>query len=120
MTEEEAIALRIKAIRHATFRDAYSGRYIGVHVESTLSRRVGISLRRHGRNGLRKDGSLCDAKFMDANGWTAVHLCGRCESVETVQILARQAANRWSKQPTSTVAEELQPLGANQVVLEMG
>ena len=32
MTEDEAIALGIKAIRHATFRDAYSGGYIGVYV----------------------------------------------------------------------------------------
>jgi 20S proteasome subunit beta 5 len=32
MTENEAIALGIKAIRHATFRDAYSGGYIGVYV----------------------------------------------------------------------------------------
>jgi 20S proteasome subunit beta 5 len=32
MTEEEAIALGIKAIRHATFRDDYSGGYIGVYV----------------------------------------------------------------------------------------
>jgi len=32
MTEEEAIALGIKAIRHATFRDAYSGGYIGVYL----------------------------------------------------------------------------------------
>lgn len=32
MTEEEAIELGIRAIRHATFRDAYSGGYIGVYV----------------------------------------------------------------------------------------
>lgn len=32
MSEDEAIALGIKAIRHATFRDAYSGGYIGVYV----------------------------------------------------------------------------------------
>lgn len=32
MTEEEAIALGVKAIRHATFRDAYSGGYIGVYL----------------------------------------------------------------------------------------
>lgn len=32
MNEEEAIALGIKAIRHATFRDAYSGGYIAVYV----------------------------------------------------------------------------------------
>jgi len=32
MTENEAVALAIKAIRHATFRDAYSGGYIGVYV----------------------------------------------------------------------------------------
>jgi len=32
MSENEAIALGIKAIRHATFRDAYSGGYIGVYV----------------------------------------------------------------------------------------
>jgi len=32
MTEEEAIALGIKAIRHATFRDAYSGGFIGVYL----------------------------------------------------------------------------------------
>jgi 20S proteasome subunit beta 5 len=30
MTEDEAIALGIKAIRHATFRDAYSGGFINV------------------------------------------------------------------------------------------
>ena len=32
MTQEEAIALGIKAIRHATFRDAYSGGFINVFV----------------------------------------------------------------------------------------
>lgn len=32
MTEDEAIALGIKAIRHATFRDAYSGGFINVYV----------------------------------------------------------------------------------------
>lgn len=32
MNEEEAVALGIKAIRHATFRDAYSGGYIAVYV----------------------------------------------------------------------------------------
>jgi 20S proteasome subunit beta 5 len=32
MTEEEAIALGIKAIRHATFRDAFSGGFINVYV----------------------------------------------------------------------------------------
>lgn len=32
MTEEEAIALGIKAIRHATFRDAFSGGYINVYL----------------------------------------------------------------------------------------
>jgi 20S proteasome subunit beta 5 len=32
MTEDEAIALGIKAIRHATFRDAYSGGFIGVYL----------------------------------------------------------------------------------------
>jgi 20S proteasome subunit beta 5 len=32
MTEDEAIALGIKAIRHATFRDAFSGGFIGVYV----------------------------------------------------------------------------------------
>ena len=32
MTEEEAIELGIKAIRHATFRDAFSGGYIGVYL----------------------------------------------------------------------------------------
>jgi len=32
MSEDEAIALGIKAIRHATFRDAFSGGYIGVYV----------------------------------------------------------------------------------------
>lgn len=32
MTEQEAIALGIKAIRHATFRDAFSGGYIAVYV----------------------------------------------------------------------------------------
>lgn len=32
MTEEEAIALGIKAIRHATFRDAFSGGFIGVYL----------------------------------------------------------------------------------------
>jgi 20S proteasome subunit beta 5 len=32
MKEEEAIALGIKAIRHATFRDAFSGGYIAVYV----------------------------------------------------------------------------------------
>ena len=32
MTEGEAMALGIKAIRHATFRDAYSGGYIGVYL----------------------------------------------------------------------------------------
>lgn len=32
MNEEDAIALGIKAIRHATFRDAYSGGYIAVYV----------------------------------------------------------------------------------------
>lgn len=32
MTEEEAVALGIKAIRFATFRDAYSGGYIAVYV----------------------------------------------------------------------------------------
>jgi 20S proteasome subunit beta 5 len=32
MSEDEAIALGIKAIRHATFRDAYSGGFISVYV----------------------------------------------------------------------------------------
>lgn len=32
MKEDEAIALGIKAIRHATFRDAFSGGFIGVYV----------------------------------------------------------------------------------------
>jgi len=32
MNEEDAIVLGIKAIRHATFRDAYSGGYIAVYV----------------------------------------------------------------------------------------
>jgi 20S proteasome subunit beta 5 len=32
MTEDEAVALGIKAIRHATFRDAFSGGFIGVYV----------------------------------------------------------------------------------------
>lgn len=32
LNEDEAIALGIKAIRHATFRDAYSGGYIAVYV----------------------------------------------------------------------------------------
>jgi len=32
LTEEEAIALGIKAIRHATFRDAFSGGFIGVYL----------------------------------------------------------------------------------------
>lgn len=32
MSEEEAIALGIKAIRHATFRDAGSGGFIGVYL----------------------------------------------------------------------------------------
>ena len=32
LTQDEAIALGIKAIRHATFRDAYSGGYIGVYL----------------------------------------------------------------------------------------
>ena len=32
MSEDEAIALGVKAIRHATFRDAYSGGYINVYV----------------------------------------------------------------------------------------
>jgi 20S proteasome subunit beta 5 len=32
MTEEEAVALGIKAVRHATFRDAYSGGFINVFV----------------------------------------------------------------------------------------
>ena len=32
MTEEEALALGIKAIRHATFRDAYSGGFINVYL----------------------------------------------------------------------------------------
>ena len=32
MEEDEAIALGIKAIRHATFRDAYSGGYISIYV----------------------------------------------------------------------------------------
>ena len=32
MSEDEAVALGIKAIRHATFRDAYSGGYIGVYL----------------------------------------------------------------------------------------
>lgn len=32
LTEEDAVALAVKAIRHATFRDAYSGGYIGVYV----------------------------------------------------------------------------------------
>jgi 20S proteasome subunit beta 5 len=32
MTEEEAVALGIKAIRHATLRDAMSGGYIGVYL----------------------------------------------------------------------------------------
>eukprot|EP00934_Nitzschia_sp_Nitz4_P002883 Nitzschia sp. Nitz4//scaffold356_size15932//2575//6992//NITZ4_008878-RA/size15932-snap-gene-0.1-mRNA-1//-1//CDS//3329548961//2873//frame0 len=32
MTEEEAIALAIKAIRHATFRDSHSGGYINVYL----------------------------------------------------------------------------------------
>ena len=30
MTEDEAIQLGIKAVRHATFRDAYSGGFINV------------------------------------------------------------------------------------------
>jgi len=32
MTEKEAIELGIRAIRHATFRDAFSGGYIGVYL----------------------------------------------------------------------------------------
>ena len=32
LSEEEAIDLGIKAIRHATFRDAMSGGYIGVYL----------------------------------------------------------------------------------------
>jgi 20S proteasome subunit beta 5 len=32
LTKDEAIALGIKAIRHATFRDAYSGGYINVYL----------------------------------------------------------------------------------------
>jgi 20S proteasome subunit beta 5 len=32
MKEDEAINLGIKAIRHATFRDAFSGGYIAVYV----------------------------------------------------------------------------------------
>jgi 20S proteasome subunit beta 5 len=32
MTEEEAVTLGIKAIRHATLRDAMSGGYIGVYL----------------------------------------------------------------------------------------
>ena len=32
MTEDEAIELGIKAIRHATFRDAYSGGFINVYL----------------------------------------------------------------------------------------
>lgn len=32
MSQEEAIALGIKAIRHATFRDAYSGGFINVYL----------------------------------------------------------------------------------------
>mmetsp|Transcript_10855 Transcript_10855/g.15302 ORF Transcript_10855/g.15302 Transcript_10855/m.15302 type:complete len:316 (+) Transcript_10855:76-1023(+) len=32
LTEDEAIALGIKAIRHATFRDAFSGGFIGVYL----------------------------------------------------------------------------------------
>jgi 20S proteasome subunit beta 5 len=32
MTEREAIQLGIKAIRHATFRDAYSGGFINVYL----------------------------------------------------------------------------------------
>ena len=32
MGEEEAVSLAISAIRHATYRDAYSGGYIGVYV----------------------------------------------------------------------------------------
>uniref|UniRef100_A0A6T8NQD8 Proteasome subunit beta n=1 Tax=Proboscia inermis TaxID=420281 RepID=A0A6T8NQD8_9STRA len=32
MSEDEAISLGIKAIRHATFRDGYSGGYIGVYI----------------------------------------------------------------------------------------
>lgn len=32
MTEDDAIALGVKAIRHATFRDAYSGGFIGVYL----------------------------------------------------------------------------------------
>ena len=34
MTENEAIQLGIKAIRHATFRDAYSGGFINVFLIS--------------------------------------------------------------------------------------
>ena len=34
MTEDEAIQLGIKAIRHATFRDAYSGGFINVYLIS--------------------------------------------------------------------------------------
>merc|ERR1711971_475835 len=32
MTEEEAVSLGVKAIRHATLRDAMSGGYIGVYL----------------------------------------------------------------------------------------
>ena len=32
MSKEEAVELGIKAIRHATFRDAFSGGYIGVYL----------------------------------------------------------------------------------------
>jgi 20S proteasome subunit beta 5 len=32
MTEDEAVALAIKAVRHATFRDAYSGGFINIFV----------------------------------------------------------------------------------------
>lgn len=60
MSEDEAIALGIKAIRHATFRDAYSGGYIGVYLitadgwRKVFSEDLALSGDHSGDGGLKK------------------------------------------------------------------
>ena len=57
MGEEEAVKLAVSAIRHATYRDAYSGGYIGVYVvtkdgwRKVFSEDLGLSVQRWQEKG---------------------------------------------------------------------
>jgi len=57
MDEEEAVKLAVSAIRHATYRDAYSGGYIGVYVvtkdgwRKVFSEDLGLSVQRWQEKG---------------------------------------------------------------------